>query len=67
MTNVITFELVRKGLTNATMHIKAAEVSSTCASTDIRKEKLTQKEEILLTKSKLTPLAKSPGNEQSRL
>jgi hypothetical protein len=57
MTNVITFELVRQGLTNATMRIKAAEVSSTCASTDIFKEKLTQMEEILVTKSKPAPLA----------
>jgi hypothetical protein len=56
MTNVITFQLVCQGLINATMHIKAAEVSRTCASTDIFKEKLTQIEEILLTKSKPTPL-----------
>jgi hypothetical protein len=57
MTNVVTLELVCQGLTKATMRIKAAEISSTGASTDIFKEKLTQMEEILLTKSKPAPLA----------
>jgi hypothetical protein len=57
MTNKVTFELVCQGLTNATMRIKEAEVSGTCASTDIFKEKLAQMEEILLTNFKPAPLA----------
>jgi hypothetical protein len=56
MTNVITSEIVRQGLTNATRRMEAEKVSSECTSTDIFKEKLTQIEELLQAKSKSTPL-----------
>jgi hypothetical protein len=56
MTNVITFEIVRQGLTNPLMHTEAAKVSGECTSTDIFKEKLTQIEEVNLAKPKPTPL-----------
>jgi hypothetical protein len=56
MTNVITFEIVRQGLTNPLMRTKAAKVSGKCTSRDIFKEKLTQIEEVNQAKPKQTSL-----------
>jgi hypothetical protein len=52
MTNVITFEIVRQGLTNPLMRTEAAKVAGECISTDSFKEKLTQIEEVKQAKSK---------------
>jgi hypothetical protein len=52
MTNVITFEIVRQGLTNPLMRTEAAKVSGECISTDSFKEKLTQIEEVNQAKPK---------------
>jgi hypothetical protein len=42
MTNVITFEIIRQGLTNPLMCTEAAKVAGECISTDSFKEMLTQ-------------------------
>jgi hypothetical protein len=55
-TNVITFEIVRQGLTNPLMRTEAAKVAGKCILTDIFKEKLTQIKEVNQAKPKLTPL-----------
>jgi hypothetical protein len=56
MTNVITFEIVRQGLTNPLMRTEAAKVAGECISTDIFMEKLTQIKEVNQAKPKQTPL-----------
>jgi hypothetical protein len=56
MTNVITFEIVRQGLTNPLMRTEAAKVAGKCTSTDIFKEKLTQIKEVNQAKPKPTSL-----------
>jgi hypothetical protein len=56
MTNVITFEIVRQGLTNPLMCTEAAKEAGECILTDIFKEKLTQIKEINQAKPKQTPL-----------
>jgi hypothetical protein len=53
---VITFEIVRQGLTNPLMHTEAAKVAGKCILTDIFKDKLTQIEEVNQAKPKQTPL-----------
>jgi hypothetical protein len=52
MRKVITFEIVRQGLTNPLMRTEAAKVAGECISTDIFKEKLTQIEEVNQAKPK---------------
>jgi hypothetical protein len=52
MTNVITFEIVRQGLTNPLMRTEAAKVAGKCTSTDIFKEKLTWIKEVNQAKTK---------------
>jgi hypothetical protein len=56
MMNVITFEIVRQGLTHPLMRTDAAKVAGECTSTDIFKEKLTQIEEVNQAKPKPTSL-----------
>jgi hypothetical protein len=56
MTNVITFEIVRKGLTNPLMRKEAAKVAGECISTDSFKEKSTQIKEVNQAKPKQAPL-----------
>jgi hypothetical protein len=46
MTNVLTFEIVRKGLRDLLMHTVASQIAGECTSTDILKEKLTQIEVV---------------------
>jgi hypothetical protein len=56
MTNIITFEIVRQGLTNPLMRTEAAKVAGECISTDSFKEKLTQIKEVNQAKPKQAPL-----------
>jgi hypothetical protein len=56
MTNVITFEIVRQGLTNPLMPTEAAKVAGECISMDSFKEKLTQIEEVNQAKPKQAQL-----------
>jgi hypothetical protein len=46
MTNVVTFEIVRKGLSDPLMCTVATQIAGECTSTDIFKEKLTQIEKV---------------------
>jgi hypothetical protein len=59
MSNVITDEIVRQGLTNPLMRTEAAKVAGECISTDSFKEKLTHIEEVNQAKPK-------PGSLHSR-
>jgi hypothetical protein len=52
MMSVITFEIVRQGLTNPLMRTEAAKVAGECISTDSFKEKLMQMEEVNQVKPK---------------
>jgi hypothetical protein len=52
MTNVITLEIVRQGLTNPLMRTEAAKVAGECISTDSFKDKLRQIEEVNQAKPK---------------
>jgi hypothetical protein len=52
MRNVITYEIVRQGLTNPLIRTEAAKVAGNCILTDIFKEKLTQIEEVNQVKPK---------------
>jgi hypothetical protein len=56
MTDVITFEIVRQGLTNPLMRTEAAKVAGECTLTDIFEKKLTQIEEVNQAKPKPTSL-----------
>jgi hypothetical protein len=56
MTNIITFEIVRQGLTNPLMRKEADKVAGECISTDSFKEKLTQIVEVNQAKPKQAPL-----------
>jgi hypothetical protein len=56
MTNVITFEIVRQGLTNPLMRTEASKVAGECISTDSFKQKLKLIEEFNQAKTKQTPL-----------
>jgi hypothetical protein len=66
MTNVITFEIERQGLTNPLMRTEAAKVAGECISTDIFKEKLTQIEEVNQAKPKPTPLHSTLGKGKDK-
>jgi hypothetical protein len=52
MTNVITFEILRQGLSNPLMRTEAAKVAGECISTESFKEKLTQIKEVNHAKPK---------------
>jgi hypothetical protein len=54
MTNVVTFEKVRKGLSNPLMRTVAAKITGECTLTNIVKEKLTQIEKVNQAKPKPT-------------
>jgi hypothetical protein len=56
MMNVITFEIVRQGLTNPLMRTEAVKVAGECISTENFKEKLMQIEEVNQAKPKQAPL-----------